>query len=69
MHVVVALHSLVEPACLVGERQFLDQAMFGEQVQRAVNRAVGDRGIPPTHPLEDLAGGQVPIVRTRLRPK
>ena len=49
--VIVTLDALVEPARLVGERQFLDQAVLGQQVQRAVDGAVGDRRIPAADAL------------------
>ncbi len=61
--VVVALDALVEPARLVGERQLLDQSMLGQQVERAVHGAVGNRWVLPPDTLENFARGQVTVVR------
>ena len=44
MDVIVALDAVVVAAGLVGEGQLLDQAVLGEQMQRAIDGAVGDRG-------------------------
>ena len=59
--VVMAVDALVEAAGLIGERQLLDPPVPRQQVQGAVNGAVGDAGLAPAHPLEDLAGRQVTI--------
>ena len=61
VHVVMPLDTPVVPACLVGKGQLLDQPMFRQQVQRAVDRAVGDAGVAPPHALENLARGQVAL--------
>ena len=61
VHVVVPLDAPVVAAGLVGERQLLDQAVLRQQVQRAIDRAVGDARIAPPHALEDLARGQVAL--------
>jgi len=66
VHVVVPFNTPVVPTCLVRERQLLDQPVLGEQVQRPVDRAVGDAGIAPSHALEDLARGQVALRLTHL---
>ncbi len=61
MHVVVPFDTPVVPACLVRERQFLDQPVLREQVERPVDRAIRDAGIAPSHALENLARGQVAL--------
>ncbi len=61
VHVIVPFDTPVVPACLIRERQLLDQPVLREQVQRPVDRAVGDAGIAPPHALEDLARGQVAL--------
>jgi len=61
MHVIVPFDTPVVPACLIRERQLLDQPVLREQVQRPIDRAVGDAGVAPPHALEDLAGGQVAV--------
>ena len=66
VHVVVPLDAAVVAARLVGEGQLLDQPVLGQQVQRAVDGAVGDLRIAPAHALEDLAGGQVRLRRLDL---
>jgi hypothetical protein len=42
VHVVMPFDTTVVPACLVGEGQFLDQAVRCQKVQRAIDRAVGN---------------------------
>ena len=59
MNVVMPFDSAVVPACLIGEGQLLDQPVLREQMQRTVDRAVGDARIAPPHALEYLARGQV----------
>jgi hypothetical protein len=59
VHVIVPFYSPVVPACLVRERQLLDQPVLREEMQRPVNRAVADAWVTSSHTLEDLAGGQV----------
>ena len=66
VHVVVPLDAAVVPARLIRERQFLDQSMLGEQVQRAVDRAVGDARVTPPDALEDLSRRQVALRPTHL---
>jgi hypothetical protein len=61
VHVIVPFDTPVVPARLIRERQFLDQPMLREQVQRAVDRAVSNAGIAPSNALEDLARGQVAL--------
>ena len=61
VHVIVPFDSPVVSACLVRERQLLDQPVLREEVQRPVNRAVADTWIASSHALEDLAGGQVAL--------
>ena len=61
VHVIVSFDSPVVPACLVRERQLLDQPVLREEVQRSVNRAVADAWVTSSHALEDLAGGQVAL--------
>ena len=59
MDVIMPFDSAVIPACLVGEGQLLDQPVLREQMQRAVDRTVGDTRVTPPHALEYLARGQV----------
>ena len=59
MHVIVPFHPPVVAAGLVGKRQFLDQPMFREQMERAIDRAVPDVWITTTDSLEDLPGGEM----------
>jgi hypothetical protein len=66
VHMVMPFDTPIVPACLVGEGQFLDQPMFRQQVQRAVDRAVGDARVAPAHALEDLARGQVALRLSHL---
>ena len=66
MHVIVPFDAPVVPAGLIGERQFLDQPVLRQQVQRSVYRAVGDTGVAPSYALEDLARGQVALRPTHL---
>jgi hypothetical protein len=61
MHMIVPFDTPIVPACLIRECQFLDQSVLREQMQRAIDRAVGDAGIAPSHALENLAGGQVSL--------
>jgi hypothetical protein len=61
VHVVVPFNTPVISAGLIGEGQFLNQPVLREQVQRAVDRAVGDARVAPPHALEDLARGQVAL--------
>ena len=61
VHVIVPFDSPVIPACLVRERQLLDQPVLREEVQRPVNRAVADAWVASSHTFEDLAGGQVAL--------
>jgi hypothetical protein len=61
VHVVMPFDTTVVPACLVGEGQFLDQAVRCQKVQRAIDRAVGNPRVAPPHPLENLACGQVAL--------
>jgi hypothetical protein len=61
VHVVVPFDTPVIPTCLIGESQLLDQPVFREQVQRAVDRAVSDARVSPPHALENLARRQVAL--------
>ena len=61
MHVVMPLNAPVVPARLICERQFLDQSVLSEQVQRPVDRAVGDARVTPPDALEDLPRRQVAL--------
>lgn len=60
MDMVVSFDALVETACLVGEGQFLNQAMLGQEMERAVDGAIGYRWIPSPHALENLSRGKMP---------
>jgi hypothetical protein len=59
--VIVPFDTPVIPACLIRERQLLDQSVLREQVQRPVDRAVGDTRIAPSHALEDLTRRQMAL--------
>jgi hypothetical protein len=61
VHVVVPFDAPVVPTGLVGERQLLDQPVLGEQVQRAVDRAVGDARVAPPDALKNFARRQVAL--------
>jgi hypothetical protein len=61
VHMIVPFDTPVVAACLIGERQFLDQSVLGEEVQRPVDRAVRDAGVAPSYALENLASGQVAL--------
>ena len=61
VHVVVPFDTPVIPACLICERQLLDQPVLREQMQRPIDRAVGDAWVAPPHTLENLARGQVTL--------
>jgi hypothetical protein len=61
VHMVMPLDAPVVPACLIGERQLLDQSVFREQVQRAIDRAISDARVTPPYALKDLARGQVAL--------
>jgi len=60
-NVVVAISPGIISARLIRERQFLDHSVLGEQVQRSIDRAIGDPGVAPAHALENLAGSQVAV--------
>ena len=55
VHVIVPFDTTVVPACLIRERQLLDQPMLGEQVKRPVDGAISNPRVAPTHALENLA--------------
>jgi hypothetical protein len=59
--VVVPIDTAVVPACLIRERQLLNETVLRKKVECPINRAVRDPGIPPAHALENLARGQVRI--------
>jgi hypothetical protein len=58
---VMTVDTPVIAACLVSERQFLNKTMRSEQVERSIHRAVANAGVAPTHTLENLTRGQVPL--------
>ncbi len=66
VHVIVPFDAPVVAACLIRERQLLDQAVLRQQVERAVDRAVGDAGVAPPYALENLARGQVALRSAHL---
>jgi hypothetical protein len=66
MHVIVPFDTPVVPACLIRERQLLDQPVLREQVQRPIDRSVGDAGVAPSHAFENLARSQVALRPTHL---
>lgn len=59
VHVVVPLHPAVVATGLVGERQFLDQPVLGEKVERAVDRAIPDMRVSAADTLKNLPGREV----------
>ncbi len=59
MHVIVPFDATVVAARLVGEGELLDQAMFRQQMQRAVHGPVGYARIATSYAFEDLSGGQM----------
>ncbi len=66
VHVVVPFDTPVVPACLIRERQLLDQPVLREQMQRPIDRAVGDARVTPPDALEDLSRRQVALRPTHL---
>jgi len=66
MHVIVPFDTPVVPACLIRERQLLDQPVLRQQVQRPIDRAIGDARVAPPHALKNLSGGQVALRPTHL---
>ena len=63
---IVTIGTLVESARLVGESEFLNQLVLGQQVQRSVNGAISDRWVSLLHPFEDFSCGQVTVRRLNL---
>jgi hypothetical protein len=61
MYVIVPVGPFVEPARLIGECQFLNEIVFGQQMQRPVHRTVSNGGILPPDTLENLAGREMPL--------
>jgi len=59
MDMIMALGPAIVATGLIRKGEFLDQAMFDEEMERAVDRAVADLGITLTDALEDFGGGQV----------
>ena len=66
MHMIVPLNAAVISARLVGERQFLNQTVLSEKVQRPIDRAVCNAWVAPSHTLEDLASRQMLIREANL---
>ena len=60
-HMVVAIGPGIVATGLIGEGELLDQTMLGEEMQRSINRAIGDPGIALAHALEDFASRQVAV--------
>ena len=60
-NVIVAIGPGIISARLIRERQFLDHSVPGEQVQRSIDRAIGDPRVALAHAFENLAGSQVAI--------
>ena len=58
---VVPLAPAVVAAGPIGEGELLDETVLGQEMQRAIGRAIADTRVAPTHALEDLARGQVAI--------
>ena len=58
---VVSLAPAVVAGSPIGEGELLDEPMLGQEMQRAIDRAVTDTRVAATHALEDLARGQVAI--------
>ena len=63
MHVIVSIDPAVIATSLIGERQLLNQAVFCEEMQRAVDRSVSDPRFTPPHTLEYFAGSEMTIGR------
>ena len=61
VHMIMAIGSLIEPAGLIREREFRNQVMLCQKVKCAIHRAIGDRWVTLTNPLEYLAGSQMLI--------
>jgi hypothetical protein len=61
LDMVVAVDPLIVATRLIGEGQLLNETALGQQVERAVDRAVGDLRIPAADALKDIACRQVTI--------
>jgi hypothetical protein len=59
VNVVVPLDSAVIAAGLIGERQLLNEAVLRQEVERSVDRPIGDSWVPSTHSLKNLAGSEM----------
>lgn len=66
VHVVVPVGASVKATGLVAERKLQNDPVLGQQVERSVDRSIGDRGILGTYPLENLAGSHMTSSGTNL---
>ncbi len=56
---IVTLDPGVVPAGAVGEGQLLNQPVLSQNVERSIDRAVGDAWILATNTLENLTSGEM----------
>lgn len=63
LDVIVAVDAPVVATRLIGKGQLLNETTLGQQVERAIDRPVGDLGIPAADTLEDIARRQMAIGR------
>jgi hypothetical protein len=59
VNVIVPLDAGVIAAGLISKRQLLNQAMLGQEMQCAIDRAIANAWILTAHALEDLTRGQM----------
>jgi len=59
--VIVTIGPSIISARLIRKRQLLDHSVPGKQMQRSIDRAIGNPGVTLAHALENLACGQVTI--------
>jgi hypothetical protein len=63
VHVVVPIDSAVIATGLIGERQFLNEAVLCQEMERSVDRAIGDPRVASPHTLENFSGSEMPFRR------
>jgi hypothetical protein len=66
VHMVVSIDSAVIAAGLICKRQLLNESMLCQEMERAVDRAVGDPRVTPPHTLEDFSSGEMSFRRPDL---
>ncbi len=59
--VIMPVSPFIEATRLIAEREFLDKPTLGQQVERSINRSVGNGRIFSTNTFEKLTGSQMLI--------